>query len=215
MVHFGGKNILFDPFITPNPLAKDVDITTLRPDLILISHGHGDHIADAEQIAKASNAQVLAAYEITEWLQAKGINKCIPVNIGGSVDFGLFKVKTVVAQHSSSFPDGTYAGHPVGFVVSSSSKAFYYAGDTGLTYDMKLIGEDFDLDFAMLPIGDHFTMGIKDASKAAQFISCNDIIGMHYDTFPPIEIDRSSAVDQFKEDGRTLHLPTIKHVLKF
>ncbi len=214
MVKIGGKNILFDPFISPNPKASAIDISTITPDVILISHGHGDHVADAVAIADASKAQVIAAYEITEWLQKQGIENCVPMNTGGSINLGFCTMKMVKAEHSSSLPDGTYGGNPVGFVITAQGKTFYYAGDTALTLDMKLIADEFDVDFAFLPVGDHFTMGVNDAAMAAQFVHTKKVIGMHFDTFPPIEINHSSATETFMNRGIELILPNINQTIE-
>jgi L-ascorbate metabolism protein UlaG (beta-lactamase superfamily) len=119
------------------------------------------------------------------------------MNHGGKKEFDFGNIKMVNAIHSSSMPDGSYAGNPAGFVVKSGEATFYYAGDTALTYDMKLIADEFSIDFAFLPIGDNFTMGIDDAIRAAQFIGTNKVFGMHYDTFPIIEIDKNEAIKKF------------------
>lgn len=214
-VKTGGKNILFDPFITPNPLAEGVNVSTIEPDVILVSHAHGDHIADLVSIAKQSKALVVCMFEIHEWLHKQGIENTIPMNIGGTVDIGFAKVKMVNAVHSSTFPDGTPGGNPAGFVVYNEEDCFYYAGDTALSLDMKLIASDFKLGFALLPIGDHFTMGVDDAIRAAEFIRCDDIIGMHYNTFPPITIDPQLAISAFASNGINLHLMNINDTIQF
>ncbi len=162
-VQTAGKTLLFDPFITPNKLAKDIDIDTIAADCILISHGHADHIADAVSIAQRTGAPVITNFEIAQWLEKQGITNAHGMNHGGAADFDFGRVKSTTAIHSSSFPDGTYAGNPGGFVVTTTDGAFYYAGDTALTLDMKLIGDEFKLAFAVLPVGDHFTMGATDA----------------------------------------------------
>jgi L-ascorbate metabolism protein UlaG (beta-lactamase superfamily) len=131
------------------------------------------------------------------------------MNLGGSHSFEFGKVKMVSALHSSVLPDGTYGGSPGGFVVSNAGGAFYYAGDTALTLDMQLIPQEFSLDFAVLPIGDNFTMGMADAARAAKLLACKDVVGVHYDTFPPIVIDHTAAVETFKQSGVSLHLPPI------
>lgn len=215
MLEIEGKNILFDPFITSNPLAADVDVSTIHPDYILISHGHGDHIADAASIAQQSKSQVIATYEVCEWLNKQGVVNFVPMNTGGRLDLGFCTVKLVYAAHSSSLPDGSYGGNPVGFVVRSNSGNFYYAGDTALTNEMQLIPNECKLNFAILPVGDHFTMGIDDAAKAAKFIDCTKIIGMHFDTFPPIEINHENAKALFTSFGLELTLPTINQTLEF
>ena len=201
-----GKYLLFDPFISPNPLAHNIDITTIKADYILVSHGHEDHVADLVSIAKRTEAKVICSYEIHLWLLSKGVTNTHPMNIGGKAKFEFGNVKCVIAIHSSVLPDGTYGGNPMGFIVESSAGNFYFAGDTALTYDMKLIGDYRKIDFAMLPIGDNFTMGPDNAIIASEFIKCKKIIGMHYDTFPPIKIHKEEAVNKFVKAGKELIL---------
>jgi L-ascorbate metabolism protein UlaG (beta-lactamase superfamily) len=202
----GAKTLLFDPFITGNELAKAVDARTVPADYILISHGHFDHLADAADIARRTGATIISNYEVTVWLGKQGLGKSHPLNHGGSCNFDFGRVKFVNAIHSSSLPDGSYGGNPGGFVVESAQGNFYYAGDTALTMDMKLIGESSRLTFAALPLGDNFTMGIDDAIKAADFVRCSQILGLHFDTFPPISIDAQAAVARFKAAGKHLCL---------
>lgn len=201
-----GKRLLFDPYIRPNELAKDIDIKAIKADYILISHGHEDHIADAVSLANQTGAIVVSNYEIYIWLTKQGIKNAHPMNTGGKWMFDFGKIKCVKAEHSSSLPDGTYGGDPMGFIIESTEGNFYYAGDTSLTYDMKLIGDFRKLDFAFLPIGDNFTMGIENAIIASDFIRCNRIIGMHYDTFGLIKINQEEAVGKFQRAGKELIL---------
>lgn len=208
-LNISGKSLLLDPFITPNPKAKDIKIENIKPDFMLVSHGHGDHIADAVAIAHQSSPVVVSNYEIITWLEKQGVENGKGLNHGGTFKFDFGSVKYVNAIHSSSLPDGSYGGNPGGFVIKSSDKNIYYAGDTALTMDMKLIPEELKIDVAFLPIGDCFTMGIDDAIKAADFVKCDKIIGMHYNTFPPIEIDKADAVKRFKEKGKELILINI------
>ena len=205
-VEINGKHLLFDPFITPNEMAKQIDATTVKADYILISHGHEDHIADAVSIAKRTGAKVICNWEISVWLGKQGVENIHPMNTGGKTKFDFGNVKCVMAVHSSSLPDGSNGGNPMGFVVESSEGNFYYAGDTALTYDMKLIGEYRSIDFAFLPIGDNFTMGVDNAIIASEFINCKKIIGMHYDTFGYIKIDKEAAVTKFNHSGKQLTL---------
>jgi len=205
----GGKNLLFDPFITGNGLAKKIDVNKIPADYILISHGHGDHMGDAVSIAKRTNATVICIYEIALWFGAQGHKNYHPMNIGGARQFDFGKVKMTSAIHSSVLPDGTYAGNPAGFIIEADSKTIYYAGDTALTMDMKLVGDYFKVDCAIMPIGDNFTMGVDDAIIASDFVKCNKVIGVHYNTFPPIEIDLEKAKTQFKSKGKQLLLPPI------
>lgn len=201
-----GKHLLFDPFITPNELARKVDVNKVPADYVLISHGHEDHMADAVAIARRTGALIISNFEITNWFGTQGLQKVHPLNHGGGYAFDFGRAKLVNAIHSSSLPDGTYGGNPGGFIIESQEGNFYYSGDTALTLDMKLIGESTRLKFAALPIGDNFTMGVDDAIKAAEFVQCNEILGLHYNTFPPIKIDQEAAVGKFKAAGKRLYL---------
>lgn len=208
-VEINGKTILFDPFITPNELAKSVDVNSIRTDYILISHGHEDHVADVELIHKNNPEAVLVSnFEIVSWFQQKGINNSHPMNIGGKWSFDFGTVKYVNAIHSSTMPDGKSGGNPGGFVISTNDKNFYYAGDTAFFSDMKHVA-DQTIDFAMLPIGDNFTMGIEDAVKAAQTIGCKTVIAMHFDTFGYIKVNHEEAKKNFKDANINFHLMEI------
>ncbi|MBS1621874.1 MAG: metal-dependent hydrolase [Bacteroidetes bacterium] len=205
-VEVNGKSLLFDPFITPNELAKKISITDINADYILQSHGHVDHIADCIAIAQSTGAKVICSWEIHEWLNRNGVRNTHPMNTGGKWDFGDFSVKCVVAQHSSGLPDGSYGGNPMGFIVYSIEGNFYYSGDTALTLDMQLIPKWAKLNFAVLPIGDNFTMDYSDALAAAEMIQCREIVGVHFDTFGFIRIDHEKAKKAFSESGYRLHL---------
>jgi L-ascorbate metabolism protein UlaG (beta-lactamase superfamily) len=204
-----GKRLLFDPFIKPNPLAQAIDVEKVEADFILVSHGHGDHIADLVEIAQRTGAMVIAPFEVASWFEKKGLEKMQGMNHGGGADLPFGRVKLTAAVHSSSMPDGSYGGNPCGFLVETADGNFYYAGDTALTWEMKLIAERTKLSFAVLPIGDHFTMGIDDAVRAAGFLGVTKIVGVHYDTFPPIKLDHSAARKVAEADGRELLLPGI------
>ena len=205
-LEIGDINVLVDPFITGNDLAKDkVDIKELKADFILLTHAHQDHILDAEAIAKNTGATIVSNYEIAHHYEDKGF-EVHPMNHGGSWDFEFGRVKYVNAIHTSSFPDGSYGGQPGGFVIEGEHKNIYIAGDTALTLDMKLIPMRTKLDLAVLPIGDNFTMGIEDAILASDFIECDKILGCHYDTFGYIEIDHEEAKKKFYEKGKDLML---------
>lgn len=209
LVETGGCRLLFDPFITPNPLAASIDIKSLEADVILISHGHFDHVADAVALATQTGAQVIANWEIVDWLGKQGVKNTLPMNHGGTVKIPCGKVKMVNAIHSSSLPDGSNGGNPGGFVVESAEGAFYYAGDTALTQDMKQIAEEFDLRYAILPVGDTFTMGAADAAKASKLCGAPLTIGVHFNTFPAIEINREAAMEAFQKSHQRLLLPAI------
>lgn len=208
-VEAAGKALLFDPYITENELAKDIDVNRIRADYILLSHAHSDHVGDAISIAQRTGATIVSNFEITVWFQKHGVAKTHPMNHGGAWRFEFGRVKYTPAIHTSSFADGTYGGQPGGFVVETADGHFYYSGDTALTMDMKLIGESTPLNFAALCIGDNFTMGVEDAIKAAEFVKCKRIVGMHYDTFPFIRIDHAAAVQRFAAAGLELKLMRI------
>ena len=205
----GGKTLLFDPFITPNPLAKKIDAGKIAADFILVSHGHGDHVADVIDIAKRTGATVIAPFEVGTWFEEKGVKNVQAMNHGGAAKMAFGRVKLTSAIHSSSMPDGSYGGNPCGFVVESSDGNFYYSGDTALTCDMKLIGEGSTLNFAVFPVGDFFTMGIEDAVRAAEFVGVSRFVGVHYDTFPPIKLDHKAALAAARAAGKELLLPAI------
>ena len=205
-VEVNGKKILFDPFITYNELAKNIRVADIEADYILQSHGHVDHIADCIAIAQGTGAKVVCSWEIHEWLNKQKVSNTHPMNTGGRWDFGDFVVKCVIAQHSSGLPDGSYGGNPMGFIVTGKEGSFYYSGDTALTLDMQLIPKWVKLNFAVLPIGDNFTMGYADAVEAAKMIECKNIVGVHYDTFGFIKIDHEKATKAFAAAGCKLHL---------
>lgn len=205
LIEVSGKKILFDPFITGNELAKGINIDDIQTDYILLSHGHMDHVLDAEAIARKNNATIVSNFEIVSWFQEKkGIEKGHPMNHGGSVNFDFGTVKFVNAIHSSVLPDGTYGGNPGGFIIDTKEGKFYYAGDTALHMDMKLIGEYDQPDFSILPIGDNFTMGVQDAIIASGFVGTNKVIAMHFDTFPYITTNTTEAKQLFKDAGNEL-----------
>lgn len=213
MIETQGKKLLFDPFISPNEKAQGVDITELKPDYIILSHGHEDHVADVESIYKQSEATLISTFEVVGWFGQKGLERSHPMNHGGAKTFDFGKIKLTNAVHSSSMPDGSYGGHPAGIVIQNNEGCFYYAGDTALTKDMELIGEEFDLNFSIMPVGDNFTMGVEDAMKACKMVKCNKVIGVHFDTFPYIEIDHDAALKVAQEHGVDLRLPKISETL--
>ena len=205
-IKINDKILLFDPYISGNELAKDINVLDIEADYILVSHAHNDHFLDCLSIALRTGAKVICNWEIHEWLQSKGVTNTHPMNTGGKWTFDDFTVKCTVAQHSSSFADGSYGGNPMGFIVYAEQKSFYYSGDTALTLDMQLIPSWADLSFAVLPIGDNFTMGIRDAITAAQFVHADKVIGVHYDTFGFVKIDHQDAIDAFAKENIELRL---------
>lgn len=208
-----GKKFLFDPFITHNPLAKHIDIKSIEADYILVSHGHGDHVADVVALANQTNAQVIAMVEVADWIKKQGVKNVTDVNFGKSTfDFG--NLRTVWATHSSSNPDGSYGGNPAGFVLQLEGKSVYFAGDTALTMEMKILADLYNLDYAILPIGGHYTMDVDDAIVATKYLDCEKVIGVHYNTFPPIKIDTEDAVAKFKRENKVLLLPAIGETIE-
>ena len=203
LIETGGSKLIFDPMISGNPKAN-IKVEELKCDYILLTHGHQDHVLDAEAIARNNEAKVVSNFEIVTWYANKNI-KGHPMNHGGAWKFPFGKVKYVNAVHSSVLPDGTYGGNPGGFVISNEECCFYHAGDTALTLDMKLIPLTCPkLDFAILPVGDNFTMGYEDAAIAAEYIECDKIIACHYDTFPVIEVDKQKAKEAFQKRQKEL-----------
>lgn len=201
-----GKKLLFDPFISGNALAAHIDIDSLDVDYILLTHGHQDHVLDAEAIARRTGAKIISNFEIVSWYESKGIDGH-PMNHGGSWEFDFGTVRFVNAIHSSVLPDGSYGGNPGGFVISNGEGSFYHAGDTALTMDMKLIPLLYPaLNFAILPVGDNFTMDYNSALHASHFIECDHIVACHYDTFGFIEIaDKDVVKKAFAEAGKEIH----------
>lgn len=194
LFEIGGFKIIVDPFIRPNELTTGiVNFTDLQADYILLSHGHWDHTADAEDLLKQTGATLISNWEICSYYQKLGIEKVHPMNTGGKWPFDFGTLHLTPAMHSSSFPDGTYAGSPNGFIIETDAETIYYSGDTDLFTDMHLIGERHKIKTAFLPIGDNFTMGFQEALNAAKWLKTNKVIAMHFDTFPYIVIDPDQA----------------------
>jgi L-ascorbate metabolism protein UlaG (beta-lactamase superfamily) len=210
----GGKTLLFDPFVTGNPLARAIDVDRIDADFIFVSHGHFDHTADVARIAKRTGAKVLGNWELFDWFKKGGLESVHPINPGGqfTLDFGT--VKSFAAQHSSSLSDGAYGGVACGFAFQTPDGAFYYSGDTALSMDMQLVRDWAMLDFAVLPVGDGLTMGVADAIRAAKWVGVNTVVGVHYDTFDFIRIDHRAAVKSFDEAGMKLQLLDIGSVIE-
>ena len=192
----GKHSLLFDPFLSGNPLAtaRVEDFRTLSA--ILVSHGHADHLGDAVGLSKRTKAPIIAPFELAAFCERRGAF-VHPMHIGGSFAFEFGRVKLTIAHHGSAFVDKTaeYTGNPCGFLVHLGGLIFYHAGDTGLFYDMKLIGEMDDIDVALLPIGDNFTMGPRDAAKAVEFLQPRYVVPMHFATFDVLEQDASRFLE--------------------
>jgi L-ascorbate metabolism protein UlaG (beta-lactamase superfamily) len=194
----GGHTVLLDPFLNDSPTAP-VKADAVKPDFILVSHGHFDHVADAGSIANRTGAAVVANYEICEWLGRQGVKNTQPMNVGGAIDLPFGRVKMTIAHHSSVLPDGSGGGNPGGFVLGLPDATIYFACDTGLFYDMKLIGT-LGLDLAVLPIGDRFTMGPDDALEAVKLLAPKRVVPTHYNTWPPIEQDAAAWAARVKRE---------------
>lgn len=201
MLQSGEHKILIDPFFTDNPSAT-VSADEVEADFVLITHGHFDHVADAASITNRCKAKMVAIYEIATWFSSKhGVEDPIGMNLGGSVEMPFGTVKMTLAHHSSQLPDGSYGGNPAGFVVHTGGKHIYFAGDTALFSDMKLIGSR-PLDLAVLPIGDLFTMGPDDSVEATKLLSPKSVIPGHYNTWPPIEQDAAQWAEKIESQTK-------------
>ena len=202
--------ILIDPFLNDNPSRVGKDVVEVNPDFMLVTHAHGDHLGDVVEIAlKNENTKVLCIYEIAQYLTSKGVKNVHSMNIGGRFDTGFGFIKMVSALHSSSIvEDGRiiYGGLAAGFIIGIEGKVIYHAGDTGLFYDMKLLGEIFKVDLALIPIGGNFTMDTMDALLALKWIRPKVVIPMHYNTWNIINAD----ADQFITEAGKLNIVGVK-----
>ncbi len=200
----GGRSVVIDPFLSGNPLAP-VTHDQLSAEIILLSHGHGDHLGDTVALAQRTGATVVSNVEIVSWLRGKGVDNAAGQNLGGAADYEFVTVKLTPALHSSSLPDGTYGGLASGFIITERATGLrlYFAGDTALFSDMQLIGDE-GIDVAFLPIGDYFTMGTEDALKAIRYIRPRYVVPMHYNTFPPIVQDVSGWANRVANETGAL-----------
>lgn len=194
-----GYTILIDPFLDDNPLSP-VKSKDVKADFIILTHGHGDHVGDSLKIAKRSNSLFICVNELAEWIKSKGFN-AHNMHIGGSHNFDFGRIKFTIAHHGSMTPDNQYAGEPSGVLITIEGKTIYHTGDTGLFYDMKLIGEMNPVDYMLLPIGDNYTMGITDAVKAVELTNPKVVIPIHFNTFPVIQSDPQVFKKLVEEKG--------------
>jgi L-ascorbate metabolism protein UlaG (beta-lactamase superfamily) len=201
LVNTAGHSIVIDPFLNDSPTAP-VKADAVKADFVLVSHGHFDHVADAAAVAKRSGATVAANYEICEWLGKQGVQNTQPMNLGGAIELPFGRVKLTLAHHSSVLPDGTDGGNPGGFLLTLADGKIYFACDTALFYDMKLIGAA-GLDLAVLPIGDRFTMGPDDALEAVKLLAPRRVVPSHYGTWPPIEQDAQAWAARVRAETKT------------
>jgi L-ascorbate metabolism protein UlaG (beta-lactamase superfamily) len=211
------ERFLFDPFLTGNPKAS-VSAAEVEPTYIIVTHGHGDHVGDTVAIAKRTDAMVITTYELGVWLGAQGV-KVTPLNHGGWARFPFGRIRFTVAFHSSSVSEeggrALYMGEAAGVVLETEEKIIYHAGDTALFSDMRLIAEDAPIDLALLPIGDYFTMGPKDAAKAVGYLKPKHVVPIHYGTFPPIDVDPQEFVKQAEGHGAAIHVLKPGYNLEF
>lgn len=194
-----GTNLLIDPFITGNPVS-DLIAEKVKTDVILVTHGHDDHVGDTVSIAKKNEALVVGIVEIANFVAKQGISSH-GMNLGGKHDFSFGRVQLVPALHSSGYDyqgETLYMGEPAGIIFQAEGKTIYHAGDTALFTDMKLLNVFYDIDMAFLPIGDNFTMGPEEARIAAEYIQAKTVVPIHYNTFDLIRQDASAFVDRLR-----------------
>lgn len=212
-LHFNGDIVYIDPFIEGNSLC-DIKVNDAKCNFIILTHGHDDHFGSTLEIAKKNDATVIAMVELSDYVWTKDL-KTHGMNIGGSYQFNFGRVKLTNALHSSSLQGGVYTGNPAGIIITANGKNIYHAGDTGLFYDMKLIGEMNKIDYALLPIGDNFTMGVDDAVKAAEFLNADTIIPIHYNTFDVIKADANDFKRKIESIGKKCVVMNAGEVLEF
>jgi len=200
-LNIGNSQILVDPFFTGNSLAP-VSADKVEADYILVTHGHGDHVGDTVAIAQRTGALVISCFEICNWLQTQGATRTHAQHIGGGFQHPFGYLKLTIAHHGSALPDGSYGGNPCGLLLSAEGKKIYLAGDTGLFYSMRLIGEE-GIDLATLPIGDNFTMGPDDALRAVKLIQPQVVIPSHYNTFDVVRQDPHAWAKRVRDATET------------
>jgi L-ascorbate metabolism protein UlaG (beta-lactamase superfamily) len=198
----GGYKLVIDPFFEGNP-AADISPQKVEADFLLVSHGHGDHVGDAVDIAKRTGATIISNYEIAGWFSEKGVEKTHGQHLGGGHKHPFGYLKLTLALHGSMLPDGSYGGNPCGFLLTTNDgKKFYFAQDTGLFGDMKLIGEE-GLDVAVIPIGDNYTMGPDDALRAVKMLEPKVVIPIHYNTWPLLAQDANAWRERVEKETKT------------
>lgn len=207
MLNDGKHSVVIDPFISGNPTVP-ASAKNVKPDFVVLTHAHGDHLGDGIDLAKENNATVIAVNELANYAAEQGA-QAHNMHIGGGYNFPFGRLKFTIAHHGSASPDGRYMGNPAGVVISMGGKNIYHTGDTGLFLDMQLIGQRDAIDVMLLPIGDNFTMGVDDAVKAVEFVKPKLAIPMHYNTFPVI----AAEPNEFK--AKTQSLGFVSRVLNY
>lgn len=210
----GDDEIIVDPFITPNPQAANINTNTIKAKWVLVTHAHQDHIADVALFMEQNDATLVCNYEIANWYKKQGFSKVQAMNIGGTFMINNTAIYMCSAAHTSSFEDGTYGGSAVGFVISFQNKNCYVAGDTGLSMEMNILPQKFKLHASLLPIGDTYTMGYKDALIASEWLQTEKTIGVHYNSFEALAIDTDAAKQYFKEHNSTLTLMEVGQTIE-
>ncbi|WGH25838.1 MAG: metal-dependent hydrolase [Candidatus Shikimatogenerans bostrichidophilus] len=210
LLEINNKNIIVDPFFTNNPIIKynylEKIIKKINIDYIFVTHAHYDHTIDVEKIYKKFNSIIISNYEICRYFSKKGC-KTFSINFGSFIKINsLFYIKYVYALHSSSFNDGSYGGNPGGFIIKYNNKIIYISGDTYVFRDMKYFYKNLFINLSILPIGGRYTMDVKDAYYASCLLKCNNILGVHYNTFPEIKINKNKAISYFKKRSKKLFL---------
>ncbi len=206
LLEIEGFSILFDPFLSANPLAKNIPWLAINPDYVFVSHGHYDHVLDAEYFLKEKEATLVANFEIGTWMLKKDNYKVIKMNIGAKINLPFGQVRMTAAYHSSTLPDGAPGGNPGGFLIHLKNKTIYFAGDTGLGPYLEFIGKHWSPDIAFLPISGKVVMDAEDALIASNWLNCDHIIGMHYNAFPDLSIDTAEAQQVFENGNKKLTL---------
>lgn len=215
LLETGGSALLFDPFLSQNPLAKTVDWKAIKPDFVLVSHAHYDHILDAEFFLKEHKSTLISNFEIGNWMLKKGEYQVIKMNLGARIQCPFGEVRMTASYHSSTLPDGSPGGNPGGFVIESQGSRLYFAGDTGLGPYLDFVGQHWSPDVALLPISGRVTLDAEDAVLAAQLLKCQHVVGMHFDAFPELSIDKDKTKAIFDQAKIQLSLLNVGQTIQW
>ncbi len=203
-IELANKILLIDPWLTGNPLAAVTASDIKKADIVCVTHDHGDHLGDSVEICKRTGATFVAIYELSVYAEEQGVKNVVGINIGGTVEVKGIRITLVQAFHSST------RGAPTGFVIKAEEKTLYHAGDTGLFGDMNLIGEIHRPDVALIPIGDYYTMGPREAAEAVKLIKPAVVVPMHYLTFPVLESSAENFIKLVKEKAPKVKIVALK-----